>query len=95
VFKTVLPSKMFEAMAAGCPVVLGVGGEARRVLEESEAGVGVAPGDPEALVAAIASLRSDGALHSRMAENGPRFVAARYAHDALARDYLAALASVL
>ena len=34
-FLTVLPSKMFEAMGAGKPVVLGVGGEVKVVLEQS------------------------------------------------------------
>ena len=39
-FKTVLPSKMFEAMAAGKPIVLAVEGEAKRVLEARRRRIG-------------------------------------------------------
>ena len=37
-FKTVYPSKMSEAMAMQCPVILGVEGEAKEVLEAAGAG---------------------------------------------------------
>ena len=43
VFKTVLPSKMFEAMAARLPIVLAVEGEAKETLIRAEAGIPVTP----------------------------------------------------
>src|SRR4051794_36509129 len=49
VFKTVLPSKMFESMAAARPIVLAVDGEARETLERSSGGLATAPGDAAAL----------------------------------------------
>src|SRR5262249_22780285 len=58
-FKTVLPSKMFEAMAAARPILLAVEGEAQAVLERSGGGLAVPPGDAEALAAAIERLASD------------------------------------
>ena len=73
VFKTVLPSKMFEAMAARCPIVLGVDGEAKATLERAGAGIAVEPGSVEALTRAIVDLAadperraSDGAGRSRL-----------------------------
>ncbi len=39
IFKGAVPSKMFDAWACGCPVVLSIEGEARQVLEQAEAGV--------------------------------------------------------
>lgn len=52
-FTTVLPSKMLEFMACGRPVVLGVDGQARKILDEAHAGMYITPGDPEALVQAV------------------------------------------
>jgi glycosyltransferase involved in cell wall biosynthesis len=38
-FETVIPSKMFEGMAVKKPVLIGVRGEARTIIEESECGL--------------------------------------------------------
>jgi glycosyltransferase involved in cell wall biosynthesis len=94
-FETVLPSKMFEAMAASCPVVLGVKGEARRLLEESGGGIAVEPGDGADLARAIASLAADPSRRRILGESGRRFVTARFTHDALALSYLDALSEVV
>ncbi len=42
-FKTVYPSKMSEAMAMQCPIILGVEGEAKEVLQAAGAGVAITP----------------------------------------------------
>ena len=44
-FQGALPSKMFEAWACACPVLLSVNGEAKAVLEQAQAGVHVEPED--------------------------------------------------
>jgi len=90
-FDTVLPSKMFEAMAAGCPVILGVRGEARQLLEESGAGWAVEPGSAQELAATVASVAGDAVEARRRGVAGRAFVTARFNHDVLAREYLAAL----
>jgi glycosyltransferase involved in cell wall biosynthesis len=71
-FKTVLPSKIFEAMAAQSPIILGVDGEARRIVEEAGAGICVEPENARQLAAAILRLKSDAALRRRLGENGLR-----------------------
>jgi glycosyltransferase involved in cell wall biosynthesis len=73
-FKTVLPSKMFEAMAAARPILLAVEGEAQTVLERSGGGVAVPPGDAAALAAAIEHLASDRESRERLGDAGRRFV---------------------
>ena len=93
-FETVLPSKMFEAMAASCPVVLGVKGEARRLLEESGGGVAVEPGDGADLARTLAALAGDPEKRRQLGASGRRFVTARFTHDALARAYLEALSEL-
>ncbi len=90
-FTTVLPSKMFEAMAAACPVILGVRGESKALLEESGGGVAIEPGDAKALTDAVTSLAADADARRRMGEAGRAYVTARLSHDALARDYVLAL----
>lgn len=77
VFHGALPTKMLEAMAAGCPVVLSAGGEAARFLAESGGGVIVPPEDPSALAQAFRDLAADrerlarlGAAARRRVERG-------------------------
>jgi glycosyltransferase involved in cell wall biosynthesis len=60
VFSEVIPSKTFEAMAMGIPVLLATPpGEASRILAEDEAGLHVAPEDPQALADAVTRLAAD------------------------------------
>jgi glycosyltransferase involved in cell wall biosynthesis len=91
VFKTVLPSKMFEAMAASRPVVLAVDGEARAVLEASGGGVSVPPEDAEALAAAILLLARDPGLRASMGAAGRRHVELEFNRRTWAHRYLALL----
>lgn len=94
-FETVLPSKMFEAMASGRPVVLGVAGEARDLLEKSQAGIPIPPGDADSLARAVAHLASNREEAAHMGARGRRFVLEHHAHDALARRYLEELQLLL
>jgi glycosyltransferase involved in cell wall biosynthesis len=52
-FRTFIPSKLFDFMACAKPILLQVDGEAREILEQAGAGLFVPPGDPPALAAAI------------------------------------------
>ena len=94
-FKTVLPSKMFEAMAAGRPILLGVEGEARAVLERSGAGVAIPPGDADALAAAIVALGRDPAARKVMGQAGRVFVEREFSRAAWARRYEAWLSGLV
>lgn len=87
VFRTVLPTKMFEAMAAGRPVVLGVDGEARRVLESSGGGLFVPPQDGGALVEAIRQLASSPERRAALGESGRRYVHQEYDREVWACKY--------
>jgi len=90
-FRTVIPSKLFEAMAARVPIVLAVEGEARRVVERAGAGLCVEPENAEALAAAIRRLKSDPALRRRLGESGRRAVCTEFNRHALARRMLGIL----
>jgi glycosyltransferase involved in cell wall biosynthesis len=91
VFKSAIPSKMFEAMAAGKPTILGVEGEAKEILLASEAGLAVPPEDPAAMVEAILRLRNDPMLCHALGRNGRQSVMEEYLRSAQAREYLSLL----
>jgi glycosyltransferase involved in cell wall biosynthesis len=88
VFKSAIPSKMFEAMAAGKPAILGVEGEAREILLASQAGLAVRPEDPEAMVEAILKLRNDPKLCQALGRNGRQAVMDKYQRRTQAALYL-------
>lgn len=88
VFETVIPTKLIEAMGAGKPVVLGVRGEARDILQRAGAGVVVPPGDPDALADAITELADDPDRRATMGRLGSEFVARNFSRKESAATYL-------
>ena len=90
-FANVIPSKMFEAMAMGLPIVLAAPeGEAKAILDADGAGLWVAPQDPDALAAAIRRLADDEPLRRRLAA-ASLAAARRHGRDVQARHMLAVL----
>jgi len=90
-FRTVLPSKMFEIMAAGRPLVLGVEGEAARLLDQAQAGLACEPQSPADLSRAIARLADDPALAARLGRNGRDYVVRHCSLPRRAAEYLEVL----
>jgi glycosyltransferase involved in cell wall biosynthesis len=93
-FETVIPSKMFEAMITRTPILLGVRGEAREIVEEAGAGIPIPPEDPDALAEAARRLKERPELHAQMAENAAQHVRTHYDRTGLAREYASLLADV-
>ena len=94
-FTEVIPSKTFEAMAMGLPIVLAVPeGEASRILAADGAGVHVAAEDPAALAAVVRDLAEDAdrrrALGLRARDAAPRHTRERQAEEMLSTLQLAA-----
>ncbi|CAO5238819.1 glycosyltransferase family 4 protein [Frankia sp. AgKG'84/4] len=85
-FDTFIPSKMFELLAAGRPVLGAVRGEAADILTAAGQVV-VAPQDPEAMAAAITRLAADPPRRARMARDGRAYVERHFDRDVLARAY--------
>ena len=93
VFKTVIPSKLFEAMAMGVPVLLGVQGQALRLVEQYDFGRPFAPEDDADLANKIVDLSQDSRLQSMLSENAKR-AAGDFDRDDLAVKMLAVLHAV-
>ena len=94
-FSTVLPSKIFEAAGMARPILLGVGGEAREIVETAGCGEFVEPENDAALVEAVLRLAADPARRRALGEAGRAYVAAHHDRDRLAAEYLDLLAGVL
>ena len=86
-FTTTIPSKLFECMGMGLPVLLGVAGEARELLERHEMGLAFPPEDADALLNAIKSLAADANRLDRLRRNALD-AAPHYDRAQLARDML-------
>jgi glycosyltransferase involved in cell wall biosynthesis len=90
-FKTVIPSKMFEAMGMGLPILMALPrGEATELLVRSGAGIWVQPEDPQALLEAVQLLQRNGELRARLAENSLR-TAPEHSRESQALNYMRVL----
>ena len=58
-FQITIPSKLYEYMAAGKPILCSVGGEAAELVTEAGCGLTVRPGDGGALAGGVLQLMSD------------------------------------
>ena len=94
-FRTVYPNKVFDYMASGRPIVLGIDGAARELVERAGAGLYTEPEDPRALADALIRLHRDPALAAEMGRRGREFVVQDFDLRQLALRYLAELESVV
>ncbi|TVR96157.1 MAG: glycosyltransferase WbuB [Rhodospirillales bacterium] len=94
-FTSVIPSKIFETMAMGRPIIMGVEGQARDVVLGAGAGLPMEPESAESLVAAVEALADNDALRARLGGAGRGFVARHYDRNVLARRYLDVLAALV
>ena len=88
-----LPTKMFDAMALGRPIVLSASGEARTLLQRANAGIAADPENGEALAAAIRELAADPQAASRYGESGRSYVYEHYDRDRIMRNLAARIVS--
>ncbi len=93
-FAHVIPSKMFEAMGTAKPIILGVRGESKNILERANAGIAITPEDTSELVAAILRLVNNPAEAADMGNTGRTFVEIYFDRDRLAVNMLRALQQV-
>ena len=94
-FKTVIPTKMLEFMSCSRPVILGVDGQARKIVEEAQAGVFIEPESVDALVEAIVRLRGDARLRETLGSNGRRHILEHFSRQRTAATYIRVLEKLL
>jgi hypothetical protein len=80
-FEGALPTKMFEAMSAGRPLVLSAAGEAATLVEDASCGVVVPPERPQELAAALTDLASDRERAGELGAAGREAVLESYSRE--------------
>ncbi|PKD44645.1 glycosyltransferase family 4 protein [Rhodohalobacter barkolensis] len=86
-FKTVIPSKIFEACAMGKPIILGVEGQAKEIIDEFDAGVCFEPENSTEFADAVNRLVGDKELYQTLSENALNLARA-YDRKKLAKEML-------
>ncbi|HJQ11886.1 MAG TPA: glycosyltransferase family 4 protein [Gemmatimonadaceae bacterium] len=95
IFQETVPSKIFEAMACGRPVLASLAGEAEAIVKSSGGGITVQPGDANAIARGILKLRAmSAAERAAMGKKGREYVLANYRRETLADRYLDVLYDV-
>ena len=92
-FTQVIPSKLFECMGMGIPVLHGVAGESAGIVTREEVGLVFPPEDAQALRDGVLRLAEDQALYQRLKANCLA-AAPRYERTTLAREMLEVLETV-
>jgi colanic acid biosynthesis glycosyl transferase WcaI len=95
IFKTVIPSKMLEFMSCARPIILGVEGQAQKLLEEAQAGLCIDPENSSELADAISRLAGDTQLGQTLGRNGRRHVLQYYSRYQTSQAYLEVLNRLL
>jgi glycosyltransferase involved in cell wall biosynthesis len=86
-FKSVIPSKIFESMAMEKPVLIGVEGESAEIIEKAGAGICIEPENAQQLASAVLKLAGDPETLRSMGAKGRAFVMENFDRDRLARRY--------
>lgn len=84
-FKTVIPSKIFESMALKKPILAGLIGESLDIIKQSKSGLEVKPEDENSLVEKILQMKNNKNLCDQLANNGFKLVQDRYNRKILAQ----------
>ncbi|EPM1525598.1 glycosyltransferase, partial [Escherichia coli] len=87
-FKTVIPSKIFECMAMGIPTIMSVPeGEATSIIRDTNSGIIVESENPKQIAEAILKLYSNKELYQDVRVCGIN-AASNYSRDHLAADMI-------
>ena len=86
-----LPSKLFDAWACCCPVLVVGEGESCDLVEQADGGWSVAPENAPALAATLNRLQHERQLCRVRGQSGRRFVCAHHDREELGRRFVAAL----
>ncbi len=94
VFKTVIPTKMLEFMSCARPVILGVDGQARQIVEQADAGIVIEPENVEALVRAIQQLAANREQGIALGQKGREYIVKNFSRAHTAEKYIQVIESL-
>ena len=94
-FKMTYPNKIFDYMAATKPIVLGIDGVIRKVVEEGKGGIFVEPGNDEQLADAVVWMFENQSDAAKMGETGRDYVCQHFNREQHAKDFCDLIEKVL
>jgi glycosyltransferase involved in cell wall biosynthesis len=86
-----IPSKLFDCLLAGRPILAGIGGEGREILESTGANICYDPGDKQGLKRSLLEAATGHAELAAVADGNRKLVLERYTRDESARRLLKVL----
>jgi colanic acid biosynthesis glycosyl transferase WcaI len=95
VFKTVIPTKMLEFMSCARPVIVGVDGQAREIVEAADAGLTIDPENAGALTQAIQTLEANRSLGIELGKKGRDYILQNLSRAYTAKKYIEVLESLI
>jgi colanic acid biosynthesis glycosyl transferase WcaI len=95
VFKSVIPTKMLEFMSCARPVILGVEGQARQIIEDAGAGLVIEPENADALANAINRLSAKRELGIALGRKGREYILRHFSRGRTAAKYIDVLQGLL
>ena len=90
-FRTFIPSKIFEILSMGRPIIGSVAGESAEILLRSRGALVVESEDSQEMANAVLGLYQNSQKRREMGEEGRKFVQEYYSRSALAENYLKVL----
>ena len=83
-----VPSKIYEAMGSGLPVILVADGEAAQIISDANAGEVVRPGDIETLAAVLRALIENNEKRLQMGKNGRVAAERKFSRKVIANGFV-------
>lgn len=93
-FRNITPTKLFDSMACGVPVVASEIGDVKQIVAEGQWGMTVDERDPRSICEAIETIAQTPGLRDRMAQNAVRLANERYTWEVCEPDFIASYARV-
>jgi len=90
-FSSVLPTKLLEFMSCARPVIVGVNGLARKIVQDASAGIYVEPESSADLVHAILQFASNSGLCKTLGRNGRSYILQKFTRRQTSEAYLRVL----
>ena len=84
-FKTVIPSKIFESLAMAKPIILGVEGESAELIQAAGAGICIEPEQADELAARVLELSQQPERCQQLGRSGRTYVVEHFDRTVLAR----------
>ena len=95
-FLGAIPSKLFEPLAMGKPIILGVDGEARELfIDQGNCGLFYEPENSSALVQCVDKFYNNKPLARELGENGRRYVRENFDRETIAASFYNKISSLV